>query len=974
MNWLCSTTAAACLLVALAQPSTAQVHTGEIFGRAMDQAGVALQGATVRLSGFALLRPLSTTTATSGAYRFPLLPVGSYTVLFEHAGFSSLVRRDVVIEAGCHMAIDARLEPSGGRDTTLVTEAGPPADTRSTAIASSIARPLLETMPSGRDVRSVVSLMPGVTTSSTGTGGRSLVEPPTVAARGVEVRSWSLDGVVVTDWRPTSSGGVPTPAPDLSAPYNIAALEEVLVQFGGVDASAQFGGPVISLVTRSGSARVHGGARFLFTDHHLQSDNLTPELKAVGASFGDPTAQMVEVGAEIGGPIRQNAAWFWASVSRVNQSDAVIGYYTPACTEPGGKPVADAAYRVECMNIDTVNVTDASAKIQSQWTKGNRSTFFWQWSERYRRSRFAGPLNPLETTNRQQNLGLARPARFEHQFVASPGFVLDVGGSYSNNGYVFDFQDAMLASEQPIHDRATGQDRRSGSRHETRSTTTDVSATTSCLLPGMAGGDHAIDAGIRFRDTPWEQIDQTGGGAVAGIDSATGRELPYRAWIYRDGWQRVGQRHWSFWVQDSWRRGRLTINAGLRVDRQDDTARPVRIPANPVLPDLLPSVSFPGADSGVVFSDFSPRLGITWDPVGSGRTIVRASAARYWGVGIDTASRLQPTGQTLLSYGWNDANGDLRVQGPELDLVTPIGSSSNYVAASPGTVRSYARVDPGLQNDLTDEVTVSLDRQIARRVTLGVSYVARKYHQFQETYRVNPDGSWIGSDTFAPVTWTPNPANCPPGARCPTVTYYARDTRLPSETILRNSGSYKWHHSIDVTARKRMANNWMLALAFTWNASRVFLPEPTRDFTDPTNVAQKDGAEYGAQNARWVAAALWTCRLPRQFSVSAVFRGREGYPFVQTVLTPDRGALSATHVMVGRYASERYPDVYQLDVSFDRAFRLRTLTIVPTITLFSVTNSSVVLARQPVQNSASANQATAIAVPRTIRLDLKVTW
>lgn len=974
MTWLRPTTVAACLVVAFARPSIAQVHTGEIFGRTTGQAGVALQGVTVRLTGPALLRPLSTTTATSGAYRFPRLPVGRYTVLFAHAGFTSLVRRDVVLDAGCHIAIDGRLEPSVGREPSLVSEAGPAADTRSTAVGASIARPLLETMPSGRDARSLVSLMPGVTTSSPGIGGRSLVEPPTIAARGVEVRSWSLDGVVVTDWRPTSSGDVPTPAPDLSAPYNIAALEEVHVQFGGVDASVQGSGPVISLVTRSGSARVRGSARYLFTDHHLQSDNLAPELKAVGASYGNPIVQAVEAGAEIGGPLRQNAAWFWASVSRVHRSDGIIGYYTPACTEPSDTPVAGAAYRVECMHTDTVNVTEASAKIQSQWTTENRSTFFWQWSERYRPSRVAGPLNPLETTNRQRNLGLARPVRLDHQFVASPGLVFDVGGSYSNNGYVFDFQDAALADEQQVHDRATGQNRRSGSRYETRLTTTDVRATISGLLPGVAGGDHAIDAGIRFRDTPWEQIDQTGGGAVAGIDSATGRDLPYRAWIYRDGWQRIGQRHWSFWVQDAWRRGRLTINGGLRLDRQDDTARSVRIPANPVLPDLLPAVVFPGADSGAVFSNLSPRFGITWDMAGNGRTIVRSSAARYWGDGIDTASRLQPTGQTMLSYGWNDANGDLRVQSGELDFATLLGSSSNYVADHPSAVQSSARVDSALQNDLTDEVTVSLDRQITRRVTLGVSYIGRKYHQFQETYRVNPDGSWIGSDTFDPVTWTPNPASCPPGARCPTVTYYARDTRLPSETLLRNNGSYKWHHSIDVTARKRMANNWMLALAFTWNASRAFMPEPTRDYTDPTNVAQQDAAEYGAQHARWVAAASWMCRLPGQFSVSAVFRAREGYPFVQTVLTPDRGALSETHVMIGRYASERYPDVRQLDLSFDRAFRVRTLTIVPAITLFGVTNSSVVLARETVQNSAAANQATAVAVPRTIRLDLKVTW
>ena len=119
--------------------------------------------------------------------------------------------------------------------------------------------------------------------------------------------------------------------------------------------------------------------------------------------------------------------------------------------EAGGQPVADAAYRVGCMNTDTVNVTEASAKIQSQWTKGNRSTFFWQWSERYRRSRFAGPLNPLETTNRQRNLGLARPVRFEHQFVASRGFVIQIRASYSNKRYVFAFQNAFLHSEHPIH-------------------------------------------------------------------------------------------------------------------------------------------------------------------------------------------------------------------------------------------------------------------------------------------------------------------------------------------------------------------------------------------------------------------------------------------------------------------------------------------------------------------------------------------
>src|SRR5437588_7723979 len=95
----------ACLALLAAGPVAAQVSTGEIFGKATDSTGAVLPGATVTLSGPALIQPQVVVTAESGGYRFPTIPIGTYTVTFELAGFKKLVRTDIVIQAGFNAEI-----------------------------------------------------------------------------------------------------------------------------------------------------------------------------------------------------------------------------------------------------------------------------------------------------------------------------------------------------------------------------------------------------------------------------------------------------------------------------------------------------------------------------------------------------------------------------------------------------------------------------------------------------------------------------------------------------------------------------------------------------------------------------------------------------------------------------------------------------------------------------------------------------
>src|SRR5262245_48958309 len=87
-------------------------NTGEIFGRATDKSGAVVPGVTVTLSSPALLQPEVAVTSSTGSYRFPGLPIGTYTVKFELSGFTTVVRDGVTIVLGQNAQINGSLDVS----------------------------------------------------------------------------------------------------------------------------------------------------------------------------------------------------------------------------------------------------------------------------------------------------------------------------------------------------------------------------------------------------------------------------------------------------------------------------------------------------------------------------------------------------------------------------------------------------------------------------------------------------------------------------------------------------------------------------------------------------------------------------------------------------------------------------------------------------------------------------------------------
>ena len=114
---------------------------------------------------------------------------------------------------------------------------------------------------------------------------------------------------------------------------------------------------------------------------------------------------------------------------------------------------------------------------------------------------------------------------------------------------------------------------------------------------------------------------------------------------------------------------------------QDDSRPAADVPENPFFPTLMPAISFQGADAGVTWKNFSPRIGVTYDLKGDGRNVLSSSYATYYGQMSpgQLSSQLAATGAVFVRYPWTDANGDGFVQPAEVNTTVPLPQQEHGV-------------------------------------------------------------------------------------------------------------------------------------------------------------------------------------------------------------------------------------------------------------------------------------------------------
>jgi hypothetical protein len=135
----------------MAAPATAgqgAAAPAGIIGQVTDGTGAVLPGVTVTATSPALQVPqVVGVTDERGDYRLSPLPIGTYTVTYELAGFQNLRREGVRLTVGFVARVDLVMSLGAVSETITVSGASPLVDTTSTATRTELTQEQLDVSP-----------------------------------------------------------------------------------------------------------------------------------------------------------------------------------------------------------------------------------------------------------------------------------------------------------------------------------------------------------------------------------------------------------------------------------------------------------------------------------------------------------------------------------------------------------------------------------------------------------------------------------------------------------------------------------------------------------------------------------------------------------------------------------------------------------------------------------------------------------
>jgi len=250
------------LVLGLAAPVGAQTTSGSVQGTVSDAEGGVLPGVTVTVSSDALVAgQMVATTNDRGVYRFPSLPVGSYTLEAALAGFQTGRRDGIRINLGSAQNIDLTLQLATVTEQITVSAEAPLVSVVSNSVATSFDTNFIDAQPLPRNYYQVIASAPGVNLDYTGSSGSAMLAYGSYTEA---QNAYTLDGVNVADAGSGQHWLLPS----------IQWMEEI--QVGGLGAAAEYGGftgGLINGVTKSGGNTFSGTAEYYYQPESWTADN-----------------------------------------------------------------------------------------------------------------------------------------------------------------------------------------------------------------------------------------------------------------------------------------------------------------------------------------------------------------------------------------------------------------------------------------------------------------------------------------------------------------------------------------------------------------------------------------------------------------------------------------------------------------------------------------------------------------------------
>ena len=786
------------LFLFLASFSFAQVDRAGLNGTVTDSTGHVLPQVRVTAvqSNSSIRR--EATTSSAGTYDIPQLPVGIYTVTFDHDGFKPLTFLDVEEVIGRTRTLDATLQVSGPKESMEVSASSELLDRNSSAVTGLIEKKQADELPlNGRNWASLTAFVPGAIDTG-GSNQRSI----RFVGRGLDDSNWTYDGVDATNivnqtQRPWVRLAIPLDAIQEFRVDTLLATAEV----GGT------GGPQLNVTSPSGTNQFHGSLFEFFRNNIF--DAPLPQWASNGEK--QQPLRLNQFGGSLGGPIMRDKTYFYINSEAYRQNwgypvsgdvpsasliatvpntspiypiihgfpgagpNTILTPYTPA-TDPGDPNYADYAL-LTCACTQVVNENAAMMRLDQHFTE--TTTGFLRFN--YDRSVDTQPLSAAATDLEQK---VSTPVNGELELLhifnsnlvneAKFGFNRATSNTYNLNQTGILYQIAIATGPGP------------GFLTQNYNLSSIYAGNSFSWLDNLTWvhGKHTLKFGAEIRRI---QLNQSSG-EHGKVTFATVQDLAANLVTKASLTGALPVNHlrkndYFEYVQDDYKAlPNLTLNLGVRYSifslfhEANGLANPFDFAT--CGPQGFCGVGAPFGHQN--YGDVDPRVGFAWAPRNDGKTVIRGGFGIYHEDGQLDDQNL-PAKNEIPSYSVKSSSS--------LQVTYPVDS----FFTGPGTLSPNAE-QRDRKDSYVEQWSLSVQRQLPASIVGTVYYLGTNGVHLLETNVVNlidPATGAVQYPAFAPaIPWRGSVGMS---------SYNALSVALRRSFTrgLLVSANYTWSHEID---------------------------------------------------------------------------------------------------------------------------------------------------------------------------------
>ena len=692
------------LALVFASPAVAQTTTGSIVGKVTDSQGLAVQGATVTLSGPNLQGTRTAVTNNLGAYLFRDLPPGpDYKVTTSKQGLAPASQDAIRVSLGQEFTVNLAMSPAGVTETLTVT-ATPLVDVTQTSIGVNITSTQFESLPTTRNFQQLTTLAAGVTLEMSDHDSR-FRQSPSVGATSAPENNYIIDGLSSTDPRYGTSG----------ANLTMNFVQEVLVMTGGYQ--AEYGrstGGVFNVITKSGGNQFRGDLFTYFRGKGFTPSGVERRRNKELVTFADQRGES-DLGFSLGGPIVRDKVWFFGAIDPQWSTNYVGGQVE------GGVAIQTPIDR----QFDTTSKVYAG---KVTWTLSPAQTLAVTMfgDPTTQNGWLTGPNADPAAALREQRTG-SNNFNIKYNNVFSSNWLMEASfGRYSQNVRL----EAATPEGRAVpsqYDQTIG-----GFIHGGFQRVQDDAASRNAFFVKMTSlvGGHDLRYGVDAEMNDYRaKLSET-------WFNFFGPAFSRAAYIQERQYGVNGEgttNNAALFIQDNWRvSAKLRLNLGLRWEHQRlNSAQQVAIAGEADAEACTSLGECRKVDGITLQGGFAPRLGLAYDPMGNGRAKIYGFWGRFYEAVPLNINIRAINGETyiipqhvsdngLTPENWYNQNGSpLAINGPwevrrtsTLNLVTPL--------------------DENLKTQFQDEFIIGAEMQIKGVWRGGVRFVHRSLERIIE--------------------------------------------------------------------------------------------------------------------------------------------------------------------------------------------------------------------------------------------------